>query len=130
MAPAGVARPVGRTGDSVWSRAVDLRHLDTGTMGLRPILACAALVLGFGAVPALTGAPMANADAVDCIDYLYWKHFDGFIISACVRAGSARTATCGAAKTSSPGRTCDRRTSSRKRAGRRPSPRASAGAPG
>ncbi|MEU4447547.1 hypothetical protein AB0K14_14815 [Actinosynnema sp. NPDC050801] len=56
-------------------------------MGLRRILVCAALVLGFGAVTVPAGSPVANADAVDCVDYLYWKHFDGFIISSACGLG-------------------------------------------
>ncbi|MFE9746920.1 hypothetical protein ACFYOT_18620 [Saccharothrix saharensis] len=64
-------------------------------MGFRRIVLFAALVLGLGTAPALAAAPVASADALDCIDYLYWKHFDGLIIShACVLGEEGNVQAC------------------------------------
>lgn len=49
-------------------------------MRLRRIVLCAALVLGFTAASAVTGAPVAGADTVDCHFYLAFQGFSGFII--------------------------------------------------
>lgn len=53
-------------------------------MRLRRILRCAALVVGLSAATAVTGAPVATADAADCHFYLLLQGHGGVIVdSAC-----------------------------------------------
>ena len=64
-------------------------------MRLRRILRCAALVIGLGAATAVTGAPVATADAADCHFYLLLQGHGGVIVdSACGFGEDGNVQTC------------------------------------